>query len=405
MFDIAETRAQFPIFKRPVYDRTLVYFDNAATSQKPAMVLDRIAEYYRASNGNIHRASHFLGEKASSAYESAREAVQRFINAGHPHEIVFTHGTTESLNLVADAFGGWYIKPGDEVLITEMEHHSNLVPWQMLCRKKEASLKALPFGDDGSLLLDRIESALSPRTRLVALSHVSNVLGSLNPIREITAVAHARGIPVVIDGAQAIQHLPVDVREIGCDFYAFSGHKMYAETGIGVLYGKEEWLKQMPPYQYGGGMISSVQLEKTSFTEPPLKFEAGTPNIAGAISLQAAIEFIEQTGMPRVAAHEHDLLHYAHARLSEIEHLRIYGGAEPRAGVLSFNLERISPYDISMILDKMGIAVRAGTHCAEPVMHHYGVPGMVRASFGIYNSREEIDMLIEGLHRAQEMLG
>ncbi len=404
MVDTQAVRAEFPILQRSVYNRPLVYLDNAATTQKPRAVLDRLSAFYCKSNSNIHRGAHFLGDEASGAYESARETVRRFVNANHTHEIIFTHGTTDSLNLAADAFGGWFISPGDEVLVTEMEHHSNLVPWQMLCKKKDAVLKVLPFADNGTLQMERIESALSSKTRLLAVSHVSNVLGTVNPIKLITRLAHERGIPVVVDGAQAIQHIPVDVQDLGCDFYAFSGHKTYAATGIGVLYGKENWLNEMPPYQYGGGMISSVHFGQTSFTETPFKFEAGTPNIAGAVSLEAALEFLERIGIQDIAGHERDLLDYAHARLQEIEGLRVYGQGADRSGVVSFNLEGISPYDTSLILDKMGIAVRSGTHCAEPLMQHYRLSGTIRASFAVYNTREEVDRLVEGVEKAKMML-
>jgi cysteine desulfurase/selenocysteine lyase len=401
--DGEKIRADFPILGTLAYGKPLIYLDNAATTQKPRSVLEKTLSFYAEANGNIHRGVHYLSEKAGAAYEAARESVRRFINAGSAREIVFTQGTTASINLVAQSFGDLRVRAGDEIVITEMEHHSNLVPWQMLCKRSGARLKVVPFDDTGTLRSDLLSKLVTDATKLISITYVSNVLGVANPLREIIDFAHARDIPVLVDGAQAVQHMPIDVRDLDCDFFAFSGHKMYAETGIGVLYGKERWLERMPPYQCGGGMIASVDLAKTLFAEPPFKFEAGTPHIAGAISLGAAIAYIEEIGMEAIAAHERDLMTYAEQAVSALDGVTMYGTA-PRYGSLSFNLDSISPFDACMVLDKMGIALRSGTHCAEPVMNHFGIRGTIRASFALYNTKREIDALMQGIKKAQAML-
>lgn len=403
MIDTDRIRSDFPILARMVHGKPLVYLDNAATTHKPRPVLEKIRAFYAESNSNIHRGVHFLSERAGELYENARMAVQYFINAANAHEIVFTHGTTESINGVAHSFGNGWVNAGDEILVTEMEHHSNLVPWQTLCVHKGAALKVLPLDSNGVLRLEQLASLITPRTKLIAVSYVSNALGTMTPVREIIAQAHAHDIPVLIDAAQAIQHIPIDVQELDCDFLAFSGHKMYAETGIGVLYGKESWLERMPPWHYGGGMISSVRLDKTSYAELPLKFEAGTPHIAGASSLEAAIAYLSDIGMDSIMHYEQELIDYAVEKLTLCEGLSLYG-TPPRSGLVSFNLDASSPYDVGMILDKLGIAIRAGTHCAEPVMRHFGIKGTLRASFALYNTRDEVDTLVEGMEKARKML-
>jgi cysteine desulfurase/selenocysteine lyase len=401
--DIERIRSDFPILSRQIHGRPLVYLDNAATTQKPRAVLDKLRDFYGESNANIHRGVHYLSEQASSAWEEARESVRRFINAESSREIIFTHGTTESINIVAHCFGPLMVNAGDEVVISEMEHHSNIVPWQMLCHRRNATLKIIPFDAQGVLRTDLLGALLSEKTRLIALTAVSNVLGTVNPIRQIVAQAHAAGIPVIVDGAQAVQHGVTDVRALGCDFFAFSGHKLYAETGIGVLYGKERLLERMPPYQFGGGMISSVDFGKTTFAELPFKFEAGTPNIAGAISLRAAIEYLGGLGLERIANHERQLLRQGAARLCALRGVRVLGPLENRCGVLSFTMDGAGAYDAAVILDKMGIAVRSGTHCAEPVLRHFGIRGALRASVALYNTMAEIDYLADSLTRVQRM--
>jgi cysteine desulfurase/selenocysteine lyase len=404
MLDINKIRSDFPILGLQINGQPLIYLDNAATTQKPRLVLDKIVDYYSTCNSNIHRGVHSLSERASGVYEAVRSQVGRFINAADPSEIVFTRGTTESINLVAASFGEAFVHSGDEIIITEMEHHSNLVPWQNLCQRKGAVLRILPFNDDGTLATDQLESLFSATTRLLSLTHVSNVLGQINPVREIIALAHAHEVPVLVDGAQAIQHLAVDVQDLDCDFFAFSGHKMYASTGIGVLYGKRKWLEAMPPYQCGGGMIDRVDFAGTTYAGLPLKFEAGTPHIAGTVSLSAAIEYIQGIGMDRILAHEADLLDYASRQLRSLDGITLYGQGNRRCGAISFNLADIHPYDAGMVLDKMGIAVRTGAHCAETVMKHYGITGTLRASFALYNTRDEIDRLILGLQKARRLL-
>ncbi|MFW6061726.1 MAG: aminotransferase class V-fold PLP-dependent enzyme [Planctomycetota bacterium] len=402
--DISTVRADFPLLDSTIHGRPLVYLDNAATTQKPRAVLDRLMAFYRESYSNVHRAVHTLSEEATEAYEGARETVRQFINARAVEETIFTHGTTEGINMVADCFDRQWVQPGDRIILTEMEHHSNLVPWQMLCQRSGAELKVIPFADDGSLQSEQLASLLTDRTRLVAMSWVSNVLGTVNPVRQLIEAAHQRDVPVLIDAAQAAPRMPIDVQELDCEFLAFSGHKMYAETGIGVLYGKREWLERMQPTRYGGGMVRSVDWGRTSFEEPAQKFEAGTPNIAGAVSLDAAIRYLEEIGMGAIYEHEQELMRTAMERLGAIDGVRIYGTTPTKCGALSFTLEGGGAYDVAAILDKLGVAVRSGTHCGEPVMRHYGIGGTVRASFALYNTIAEIDALTEGVQRARAML-
>jgi cysteine desulfurase/selenocysteine lyase len=386
-----------------IHGKKLVYLDNAATSQKPRAVIDAIVRYYQHDNANIHRGVHTLSMRATEAHDEARETVRRFIQASDASEIVFVRGATEAINLVAETYGRANVGPGDEVLITAMEHHSNIVPWQMLCDEKGAHLRVAPINDAGELDLDAFERLLSPRTRIVAVPHVSNALGTVNPVRKIVQLAHAHDVPVLVDGAQAVPHLPVDVQALGCDFYAFSGHKVYGPTGIGVLYGKEEVLAEMPPYQGGGDMIRSVTFEKTTYNVLPYKFEAGTPDIAGAIGLGAALDYVSKLGIDRVAAHGQDLLAYATEKVGAIDGVRLIGTASHRAGVLSFVVDNIHPHDLGTILDRDGIAIRTGHHCAQPVMERFGVPATARASFAVYNTKEEIDALVEGIRAAREV--
>ncbi|MDZ7831579.1 MAG: cysteine desulfurase [Desulfobacterales bacterium] len=397
-------QSDFPILGQKIYGRPLVYLDNAATTHKPQAVLDRIVSFYTQENSNIHRGVHFLSEAASEAYENARHAVQHFIHAASAEEIIFTSGTTGAINLLADSFAHAFINPGDEIIISEMEHHSNLVPWQVVCLRRGARLKVLPMGPDGGLLIEKLSELITERTKLIACAHVSNALGIVNPIREIVETAHQANIPVLVDAAQSAARLPIDVQALDCDFLVFSGHKIYAETGIGVLYGKEKYLEAMPPYQTGGGMIDRVRFDETTFADLPLKFEAGTPNIAGAVSVAAAIEYIQGIGFDAITDYEHDLLDYALRQLSQIEGLTVYGNLMPRCGVVSFNIEGVHHYDVGVLLDKLGIAIRTGMHCAEPVMRHFGITGTIRASFALYNTPEDIDMLVNGIGRAKAML-
>jgi cysteine desulfurase/selenocysteine lyase len=380
-----------------------VYLDNAATSQKPKVVIDAISRYYEAGNANIHRGVHFLSAWATDAYETSRKAVQQFLNAGDASEIIFVRGATEAINLVAQTYGRTQVGAGDEVLTTAMEHHSNIVPWQILCEEKGAALKVAPINDEGELLLDDFRDLLGPRTRLVAVTHVSNALGTVNPLKRLIEMAHSRNIPVLVDGAQAVPHLAVDVRALDCDFYAFSGHKMYGPTGTGVLYGKAGLLETMPPYQSGGDMISSVTFEKTIYNKLPYKFEAGTPDIAGVIGLHMAIQYLSSLGMDKVAAYEHDLLTYATEAVAGIAGVRLIGTPKEKASVLSFVVEGVHPHDIGTILDQEGIAIRTGHHCAQPVMERFGVPATARASFGLYNTREEVDALVEAIQKVREV--
>ncbi|HEY2469032.1 MAG TPA: cysteine desulfurase [Terracidiphilus sp.] len=404
-FDIERVRHDFPILREHIHGKPLVYLDNAATSQKPEAVIDAIANYYRHDNANIHRGVHLLSQRATDEYEAARGAVQHFLNARESREIVFVRGATEAINLVAQTYGRTHLNRDDEVLITAMEHHSNIVPWQILCEEKGAHLRVAPINDAGELELDEFEKLLSPRTRIVAVTHMSNALGTINPIRDIIRLAHSRNIPVLVDGAQAAPHLKIDVQDLDCDFYAFSGHKLYGPTGIGILYGKAALLESMPPYQGGGDMISSVTFEKTIYNKIPHKFEAGTPHISGVIGLGAAIAYINEIGLPAIAAHENELLTYATRTVGAIPGVKLVGTAREKAGVLSFVIEAIHPHDIGTILDQEGIAVRTGHHCAQPVMDRFGIPATVRASFALYNTTEEIDTLVAGIEKVKEFLG
>ncbi len=402
-FGNEKLRQDFPALRQKVRGKPLIYLDNAATSQKPQAVIDTIVRYYLSENSNVHRGVHFLSDLATQAYEGARIRVRQFLNATHDREIIFTRGTTESINLVAHSFGRSRLRAGDEILISAMEHHSNIVPWQMVCEEKGARLRVIPINDAGELILEEYERLVSDRTKLVSVVYVSNALGTINPVRQIIALAHRRGIPVLLDGAQAAPHLRVDVQELDCDFYAFSGHKLFGPTGIGILYGKTDLLEAMPPYQGGGDMISAVTFEKTIYNSLPYKFEAGTPHIAGAIGLGAAIDYVQRIGLDRIAAYEDDLLAYGTELLSALPGLRIIGAAREKAGVLSFVLEGIHAHDIGTILDHEGIAIRAGHHCAMPVMKRFGVPATARASLAFYNTREELDALAKGLHKVIEV--
>ncbi|MGH9326963.1 MAG: SufS family cysteine desulfurase [Terriglobia bacterium] len=401
--DVQRVRADFPILRQQVHGRPLVYLDNAATSQKPQVVLDALRRFYTEDCSNIHRGIHELSERATASYERSRSKVRRFLNAGDLREIIFVRGTTEAINLVAYTFGRQRMKAGDEILITAMEHHSDIVPWQILCQETGAKLCVAPISDAGELRLDEFERLLTPRVRLVCAAHVSNALGTVNPVGEMIRMSHARGIPVLLDGAQAAPHMKVDVRELDCDFYAFSGHKVFGPTGIGVLYGKAALLEAMPPFHGGGDMIRSVTFEKTTYNSLPYKFEGGTPHIAGAIGLGAAIDYVMEIGMDRIAAYERELLEYATQVLGNISGLRLVGTAKEKAGVLSFLLEGIHPHDVGTILDQEGIAVRTGHHCAQPVMERFGIPATTRASLAFYNTREEIDALGAGILKVKEM--
>jgi len=403
MMDINKIRADFPILAREVYGRPLVYFDNAATSQKPQCVMDKITEMYTTVNSNVHRGVHYLSQAATDEHEAARKTVQRFINANSPDEIVFTRGATESINLVASSFCRTFCEPGDEILITAMEHHSNIVPWQIQADMYGLSVKVAPINKDGELILEEFEKLISPRTKLIALTHISNVLGTVNPVNEIVKIAHNHKIPVLIDAAQSVQHTKVDVQKIDCDFLVFSSHKVYGPTGVGVLYGKEEWLNALPPYQGGGEMIENVTFEKTTFNKLPFKFEAGTPDFVGTAALATALNYINSIGLDNIAHHEDELLKYATEKMLQIPGMRIIGTAKEKCSVISFLVDDIHPYDIGTLLDKMGIAVRTGHHCAEPLMHVMGVEGTIRASFAFYNIKEEIDILIKGLERIIKM--
>lgn len=402
-YDVARVRRDFPILSRRIHGKPLAYLDNAATTQKPAAVLETMKRFYEDSYANIHRGVHFLSVEASEAYEKARERARDFVNAAETKEIVFVRGTTEGINLVAQTYGRANVRKGDEVVLSALEHHSNIVPWQILCGEKEARLRVAPIDKRGEIRLDELEKLLSEKTRILAVSHVSNALGTVNPIREIVTMAHARGVPVIVDGAQAAPRLPVNVRDLDCDFYTFSGHKMYGPTGVGILYGKAKLLEAMPPYQGGGDMISSVTFDKTTYNILPYKFEAGTPNIAGAIGLAAAMDYLTHLGMEAIEAHEDDLLGYATERLTAIPGLTIIGTARRKAAVLSFTLEGIHPHDVGTVLDREGVAVRTGHHCAQPVMDFFGIPATSRASFGLYNTREEVDALADGIRKVLEM--
>jgi cysteine desulfurase/selenocysteine lyase len=403
--DIASIRAQFPILDQEINGKPLVYLDNGASSQKPQRVIDAISHYYENDHSNVHRGAHTLSQRATNAFEAVRKQVQQFINAEHEHEIIYTRGTTEAINLVASSFGKVFIEEGDEVLISTMEHHSNIVPWQMMCDEWGAVLKVIPITESGEIIMDEFDILLSGRTAMVAINHVSNALGTINPLREIIDKAHKVGAAVLIDGAQSVPHMKVDVQDLDADFYCFSAHKMYGPTGIGILYGKEQWLNDMPPYHGGGEMIDKVSFEKTTYNSLPFKFEAGTPNIADTIALGEAIRFMDEVGVENIGAWEHELVEYATEKLLEIEGLRIIGTAKNKASVISFLVGNIHPFDMGTILDQLGIAVRTGHHCTMPLMEWYGIPGTVRASFAVYNTKEEVDVLVAGVNRAVMMLG
>ena len=403
MKDIADIRADFPILSRSVYGKPLIYFDNGATTQKPQCVLDAVDEVYKSYNGNIHRGVHFLSDMSSEAYENAREKVRLFINTSKREEIIFTSGTTGSINGIAFSFGERYIKPGDEIILSHLEHHANIVPWQMMCERKGAVLKIIPINDRGEIILEEYYKLLSSRTRLVSVAQASNALGTVLPLKEIISAAHSANIPVLIDGAQGIQHGIVDVEAMDCDFYAFSGHKIYGPNGIGVLYGKEKWLYELPPFQGGGDMVDKVTFEKTTYNDLPFKFEAGTMNYPSAIGLACALDYVSGIGRENIELREKELLSYATLRLSGINGLKIYGTSERKISTISFHIDNIHQYDTGMILDKMGIAVRTGTHCAQPVMDRYGIDGTVRASLCFYNTKEEIDALANGIEKVKSM--
>jgi cysteine desulfurase / selenocysteine lyase len=403
--DINQIRADFPILQSTVHGKPLVYLDNAATTQKPQSVIDTILDYYTHYNSNIHRGTHHLSNLATEAHESARRTVQHYINAEHEHEIVFTRGTTEAVNLVAYSYGEAFVNPGDDVIVTELEHHSNFVPWQMMCERRGANFRVIPFDENGDLRLDVYENLLSDKTRIVAFNHVSNALGTVNPAREIIRMAHDVGAAVLVDAAQSVQHIDHDVQALDADFYAFSGHKIYGPTGIGVLYGKEKWLDAIPPYQGGGEMIDQVSVEKTTYNKPPFKFEAGTPNIVGPIGLASAIDYLNDLDFNEIVAHEDDALAYGRMRLSEIEGLKIYGNAKHRTSILAFNIDGIHHYDLGTLLDTKGIAVRTGHHCTQPIMTALGIEGTVRASLALYNTREDIDALVTAIQQVLKMLG
>jgi cysteine desulfurase/selenocysteine lyase len=403
MLDIQKIRSDFPILSQKVNGKPLVYFDNGATSQKPQVVIDAIEKYYQEINANIHRGVHTLSQLATDAYEISRAKVQNHINAQFPHEVLFTSGTTFGINLVANGFAS-ILKPGDEVLVSSLEHHSNIVPWQMLCEKTGATLKVIPMNENGELIMSEYDKLLSPKTKIVAVNHISNALGTINPIQYMIDKAHEVGAAILIDGAQAVPHLKPDVQALDCDFYVFSGHKMCGPTGTGILYGKEAWLNKLPPYQGGGEMIKEVTFEKTTYADLPHKFEAGTPNIAGGIVLGTAIDYMNEVGFDNIQKQELELLDHATKRLLEIDGLRIFGTSEAKTSVISFNIEGIHPYDIGTIIDKLGIAVRTGHHCAQPIMNFFGIPGTIRASFSFYNTKEEIDLMVDAVKKAQMML-
>lgn len=402
-YDVQKIREDFPILSRKVYNKPLIYLDNGATTQKPRVVVESITDEYYSVNANVHRGVHFLSQQATNLHEASRETVRKFINARSTSEIVFTRGTTESINLVASTFVDSQMKEDDEVIVSVMEHHSNIVSWQLQAARKGIVLKVIPMNDRGELLLDEYEKLFSPRTRLVSVAHVSNVLGTINPVKEMIATAHAHGVPVLIDGAQSIPHMPIDVQDLDADFYVFSGHKVYGPTGIGVLYGKEAWLDKLPPYQGGGEMIKNVSFEHTTFNELPFKFEAGTPDYIGSTALAKALDYVSAIGMDKIAAYEHELTVYAMNRLKEIPGMRIFGEAEHKGGVISFLVGNIHHFDMGTLLDRLGIAVRTGHHCAEPLMHRMGIEGTVRASLGLYNTKEEIDALVAGIERVSQM--
>ncbi len=401
---IEQIRAEFPILAEKIYNKPLIYFDNGATTQKPRCVVEKIDQGYYHLNANIHRGVHYLSQKATEAHEAARQSVAEFLGSGKREEIIFTRGTTEAINLVAFSFGEAFCKPGDEVIVSVMEHHSNIVPWQMLCERKGMKLNVIPMNEKGELDIQAYALLLTERTKIVSVAHVSNVLGTINPVKEIIRIAHEKNIPVLLDGAQAVPHLKVNVADLDADFYVFSGHKIYGPTGIGVLYGKEKWLNAIPPYQGGGEMIASVSFEKTTYNDLPYKFEAGTPDYIGSTALAEALRYLQEIGIEEIAAYEHELTVYATQRLGEIENMRIIGTADAKSAVISFLVGEIHPYDIGMLLDKLGIAVRTGHHCAQPLIDSLGIPGTVRASFAFYNTKQEIDSFVDALKRVVAML-
>jgi cysteine desulfurase/selenocysteine lyase len=401
---IEELRADFPILSREINGKPLVYFDNGASAQKPNLVIDRISKYYQFENSNIHRGVHTLSQEATSAYEEARRKIQKYINAPLEEEVIFTKGTTDGINLVANGFIRGVLQKGDEIIISEMEHHSNIVPWQMACEYTGAVLKIAPINDDGELILSEFKALLNSKTKLVAITHVSNTLGTINPVKEIVALAHQNGTPVLLDGAQSVPHMKVDMQDLDCDFYALSGHKMFGPTGVGVLYGKKEWLDKLPPYQGGGDMIKTVTFEKTTYNDLPHKFEAGTPNIAGGIGLGAAVDYLENIDWEAIHIHENELLAYATEKIQEIDGIRLIGTAKHKAGVLSFVHDKAHHYDLGTLIDQLGVAIRTGHHCTEPLMNRFKVTGTARASFAFYNTKEEVDLFIAALNRALNML-
>lgn len=401
---IEQIRAEFPILAEKIYNKPLIYFDNGATTQKPRCVVEKIDQGYYHLNANIHRGVHYLSQKATEAHEAARQSIAEFLGSDKREEIIFTRGTTEAINLVAFSFGEAFCKPGDEVIVSVMEHHSNIVPWQMLCERKGMKLRVVPMNEKGELDIEAYASLLTERTKIVSVTHVSNVLGTINPVKEIIRLAHEKAIPVLLDGAQAVPHIKVNVADLDADFYVFSGHKIYGPTGIGVLYGKEKWLNAIPPYQGGGEMIATVSFEKTTYNELPFKFEAGTPDYIGSTALAEALRYIQEIGIEKIAAYEHELTAYATLRLGEIENMRIIGTAAEKSAVISFLVGEIHPYDIGMLLDKLGIAVRTGHHCAQPLIDSLGIPGTVRASFAFYNTKQEIDSFVDALKRVVAML-
>jgi cysteine desulfurase/selenocysteine lyase len=402
--DIEQIRADFPILSRKINGKPLIYFDSGATAQKPQQVIDTVCEYYSLHNANIHRGVHTLSQEITIAYENARGTIQKHLNAAFAKEIIFTKGTTDSISLVAYSFGKKFISKGDEIIVSEMDHHSNILPWQQLCEDRGAVLKIIPINEAGELLLDKFENLLNSKTKIVAVTHVSNTLGTINPIKELIRMAHSKNVPVLVDGAQAVPHMTVDVQDLDADFYCFSGHKLFGPTGIGVLYGKEKWLNVMPPYQVGGGTIKTVSFTKTEYADLPLRFEAGTPHIEGVMGLEAAVNYINKIGLKNIAAYEHELLEYASTALSKVTGVKIIGTAKEKASVISFVVEGIHSLDIGTILDQLGIAVRTGHHCTQPLMEHYCIQGTIRVSLAFYNSTQEVDELIKGLKRAIEML-
>ncbi|MDP4265847.1 MAG: cysteine desulfurase [Bacteroidota bacterium] len=404
MLDIIKIRKDFPILEQKVNGKQLVYFDNAATTQKPIQVIEALNKFYTEQNSNIHRGVHHLSQIATTKFEESRITIQKFINASKSHEIIFTRGTTESINLVASSFGKKFITDGDEIIISEMEHHSNIVPWQIIAEEKKAILRVLSFDDNAEISIENFKKLITPKTKIVAINHISNSLGTINPIKEIIEISHKKSIPVLIDGAQSASHIKIDVNDLDCDFYCFSGHKILGPTGIGVLYGKEQFLNAMPPYQSGGEMIDTVTFEKTTFKGLPFKFEAGTPDISGAIGLAKAIEYIKSIGIEKIAEYENELLNYATEKLISINGMKIYGNARQKSAITSFNIGNIHPYDIGILLDQLGVAVRTGHLCTQPIMNHYNIPGLIRASYAFYNTFEEIDIMIDGIKKVKQML-